>query len=83
MKYDPKVNDYVKWKSDLKGWVYFKCSNYITLEILVRPKDSENYKASPIHANNRVLLLCYEDEWENLEYVQSRSFLHEKFEDSE
>ena len=44
MKYDPKVNDYVKWTKGVEGWVYFKCDEYITIEYSVRPKDEVNYE---------------------------------------
>ena len=40
--YQPEVNDYVKWKvklgQDLEGWVYFKSSDYITIEISTKPR---------------------------------------------
>ena len=35
--YDPQINDYVKW-NDIEGWVYFKCDEYITIEISVKDK---------------------------------------------
>ena len=52
--YEPQVNDYVKWVTELgqvhEGWVYFKAdsteerrgwkkpSRYITIEIATKPK---------------------------------------------
>lgn len=78
MSYKPKVNDYVKWKPHIEGWVYFKCENYITIETLVRPKDEVNYSCSPIHVNNRLLVLCYHDQWKELNYVKSRKSKNEK-----
>ena len=52
--YDPKVNDYVRWETELgqvhEGWVYFKTdsieekkgwkkpSRYITIEIATKPR---------------------------------------------
>jgi hypothetical protein len=77
MSYRPKVNDYVKWKSYIEGWVYFKCNDYITIETLVQPKDELNYNASRIHANNRLLVLCYSNQWAELNYVKSRESIHE------
>jgi hypothetical protein len=78
MKYVPQVNDYVIWKSHIKGWVYFKCEQYITIESRVNPKNPENYRASPIHANNRLLVLCYHDQWKELKYVKKRKSVHEE-----
>jgi hypothetical protein len=78
--YEPKVNDYVKWNNGkgVEGWVYFKSSKYITIEQSVRPKDSENYEACQLHRNERVLVLCYDNQWKELEYVKSRQSVHEK-----
>ncbi len=78
MTYTPKVNDYVIWEKQIEGWVYFRCNEYITIETSVRPKDNVNYIASPIHANNRLLVICYKDQWENLTYVKSRSSIYEE-----
>lgn len=78
MNYDPKVNDYVKWKNHICGWVYFKCDQYITIETIVKEKDQENYLAAPIHANNRLLVLCYRNQWKELKYVKSRKSKYEK-----
>lgn len=77
--YVPQINDYVKWKDGkgVEGWIYFKCPKYITIEKSVRLKDDENYRASPIHANERLLVLCYSDQWNQLEYVKSRESIHE------
>jgi hypothetical protein len=77
MKYKPKVNDYVIWTKGVQGWVYFTDSSYITIEVSVKPKNPENYKASPIHANNRLLVLCYKNQWKELEYVKSRKSIHD------
>jgi len=77
MSYTPKVNDYVTWSKGVEGWVYFKCGDYITIELLVRPKDEENYRASPIHANERVLVICYHEQWKELIYVKSRKSVYE------
>jgi hypothetical protein len=72
MTYEPKINDYVKWKPHIKGWVYFKCKEYITIEVAVRPKNQENYKACSLHQNERVLVLCYNQQWKELKYIRSR-----------
>lgn len=78
MKYIPKVNDFVIWTKGVQGWVYFADSEYITIEASVKPKNSENYKAAPIHANNRLLVLCYKNQWHELQYIRSRQSVHEE-----
>ena len=70
--YEPKVDDYVYWNSFVEGWVYFKITDYITIEISVTPKDVINYEAAPFHKNNRVLVCCYKNDWNNLTYIKSR-----------
>ncbi len=79
MKYDPRVNDYVKWNNGkgVEGWVYFKGKEYITIEVNVRPKDCENLQACCLHANERLLVLCYINQWKELEYVRSRESVYE------
>lgn len=72
--YIPQVNDYVKWNNGkgVEGWVYYKGQQYVTIEINVRPKDPENFQACCIHANDRLLVLCYSNQWNQLEYIRSR-----------
>jgi hypothetical protein len=79
MKYYPQVNDYVKWNDGkgVEGWVYFACNEYITIERLVRPKDCENYEACCLHANERLLVLCYSDQWHKLVFIKKRTSVHE------
>lgn len=77
MSYTPKVNDYVIW-NHVQGWVYFKCKFYITIEAFTKPKDSINYQASPIHANDRLLVICYSEQWNELKYVKTRSSIYEE-----
>lgn len=73
MSYIPNVNDYVKWKTKgQEGWVYFKHEEYITIETDVWEKTQENYTHCPIHRNDRVLVLCYHNQWNELEYIKSR-----------
>ena len=78
MSYNPKVNDYVIWKKDIEGWVYFKDTEYITIESWVQPKSEENYQACSIHRNNRLLILCYKEQWHELTYVKSRESVYEE-----
>ena len=78
MDYTPIVNDYVKWTKGVEGWVYIKCEEYITIEYNVRPKDELNYRACSIHANERLLVICYNNQWNQLEYVKSRESVYEE-----
>jgi hypothetical protein len=77
MSYTPQVNDYVTWKH-IQGWVYFRTNSYVTIEAYVKPKHPEDYQVSPIHANNRLLILCYSNQWKELTYVKSRNSIHEE-----
>ena len=74
MTYEPQVDDYVKWNDRVEGWVYFKDAEYITIEISVRPKNEQNYQACSLHRNDRLLVLCYSNQWSQLEYVKRREF---------
>lgn len=76
--YEPQVNDYVKWKPHIEGWVYFKDKEYITIESSVQPKSEENYHACSIHRNNRLLVLCYNEQWKELIYIKTRESVHEE-----
>lgn len=76
--YVPKVNDYVTWTKGVEGWIYFVDKEYITIEVLVTPKDEVNYRAAPIHTNNRLLVLCYNNQWKELTYVRSRQSVYEE-----
>ena len=71
--YTPKVHDYVKWKG-LQGWIYWidPEKKYLTIEIMVREKTEESYKDCSLHRNERCLVLCYPENWKDLEYVKSR-----------
>lgn len=76
--YEPNVNDYVKWANGIEGWVYFKDNSYITIEVGVRPKDCQNYQACCLHRNERLLVLCYHNQWKELVYVKSRKSIYEE-----
>lgn len=78
MKYVPEVNDYIIWKNSVEGWVYFKGEDYITIEVNVRPKTYENYTACDLHRNDRLLVLCYKNQWKELTYIKSRESIYEK-----
>ena len=70
--YKPSLNDYVRWKKGVEGWVYFVDSDYITIETNVFPKDEQNIRACSLHRNYRVLVLCYKEQWEQLECIGYR-----------
>ena len=70
--YKPSLNDYVSWTKGVEGWVYFADKEYITIETNVFPKDEQNIQACSLHKNNRVLVLCYAEQWNELEYVGYR-----------
>jgi hypothetical protein len=78
MSYVPEVNDYVKWKEQIEGWVYFKDNQYITIEVGIRPKSEYDYQNSSIHRNHRVLILCYNNQWNELEYIRSRDSVNDE-----
>jgi hypothetical protein len=81
MTYEPQVNDYVEWTKGVEGWVYFKDREYITIECSVRPKDEINYQCCSLHRNERVLVVCYSEQWNQLEYVKSRKSRYEEEQD--
>ena len=72
--YTPKVNDYVKWKN-LEGWVYFKDDEYITIEIAVKEKKCTK---GTNHKKEHILVICYHNQWKDLEYVKSRAPKYEE-----
>tara|TARA_R110000868_G_scaffold8124_2_gene41920 strand:- start:7223 stop:7459 length:237 start_codon:yes stop_codon:yes gene_type:complete len=78
MNFEPKVNDYVVWTKGVEGWVYFVDNEYITIETNVWEKSKESYEHSPIHRNDRVLVLCYSHQWNELTYVKSRKSVYEE-----
>jgi hypothetical protein len=73
MIYTPKVNDYVIWKQKNfidEGWVYFKCPQYITIEIGTKDKPDELVN---MHKKTHILVVCHCQFWNQLEYVKSRN----------
>jgi hypothetical protein len=78
MTYTPNVNDYVVWTRGIEGWVYFKNEEYITIETDVWEKDQENYEHCKLHRNDRVLVLCYHYQWNELTYIKSRKSVYEE-----
>ena len=68
LNYVPQIDDYVKWK-DLQGWVYFKCDEYITIEIGVKDKPDNLVQ---MHKKTHCCVLCFPQYWNELEYVKNR-----------
>ena len=83
MSYSPAVNDYVIWNNDkgVEGWVYFKGKEYITIETKVWPKHPEDQPVGTFHQNERVLVVCYPEQYSQLSYIQSRPFIDSPGED--
>lgn len=83
--YSPKVNDYVIWHKDphpVQGWVYFEDPSYITIEMGTSPKDDVNIMHCPIHKKTHILIVCYPDNWHQLEYIKSRKSIYDQEENS-
>lgn len=72
--YKPNRNDYVKWKNGIEGWVYFKCPEYITIEIMVKEKPDNLVK---FHKKTHILILCYEHQWNELTFIKKRKTIYE------
>ena len=72
MNYSPRVNDYVIWKQKHyvdEGWVYFKCNDYITIEVGTKDKPDELVN---MHKKTHILVVCQSQYWNELEYVKNR-----------
>ena len=75
-----------------EGWVYFKgdkipkkrgfneSPQYLTIEVAVRDKPDCKYSSgkSMLHKKIHTLLLCYVQDWKDLEYVKNRRDVEEK-----
>lgn len=88
MSYEPEVNDYVVWDRGEygkdEGWVYFKGdkeepvkgfdphSRYITIETAIKPKPKCEYAKNERHKYIHTLLLCYEHDWKDLQFIKRR-----------
>ena len=66
--YTPKVDEYIRWKN-LEGWVYFKDDAYVSIEIAVKDKVCNK---GTHHKKDHLLVLCYHNQWNELEYVKTR-----------
>ena len=79
MKYIPQINDYVVWKDSLgrvsEGWVYFYSEHYITIEISVKDKPKCEYTKEEKHKKIHCLVLCFPENWHELEFIKKRDSL--------
>lgn len=75
-EYVPKLHDYVKWhtKNGIthEGWVFFKGDEHISIELGVTDKKFCDLTAHHKHRKNHILLVCYNFDWHQLEYVKCR-----------
>ena len=81
--YEPKVNDYVKWKTTagvLQGWVYYRdiCDEYITIELGTKPKPYCTVTRTHKHCKYHTLLLCYKNQWNQLQYIKKRESIYDE-----
>jgi hypothetical protein len=70
----------VNWKTKKnEGWVYFKCDDYITIETYVWEKESGRTMSAALYIEmDRVLVLCYRNQWNELTYIKSRKSVYEE-----
>ena len=73
MKYTPKINDYVHFRS-VEGWVYFVTDEYLTIEISVKPKPECELTRHSKHKMTHCLIVCYSHNWNELRYTHSRRY---------
>lgn len=74
--YEPQLNDYVKWPHYNhcdEGWVYFKCPEYITIEVGTKDKCEENIRDCSLHKKTHTLVVCHNWYWNELKYIKKRS----------
>ncbi len=81
--YVPQVNDYVKWKKGpitLEGWVYYRdeMDDYITIELGTKPKPYCTITRTHKHCKYHTLLLCYQNQWNELQYIKKRNSIYDE-----
>ena len=70
MTYQPKIDDYVKWRN-VEGWVYYLDDEHLTIEISVKPK-ADNLV--PMHKKHHCLIVVNNYNYDELVYVNSRRY---------
>ena len=68
MMYSPTINDRVKWREH-EGWVYTITDEYFTLEVATKLKEDN---LLPIHKKHHVLILVFNNEYDNVVYLGHR-----------
>ena len=68
MMYSPTINDRVKWREH-EGWVYSITDKYFTLEVATKPKEDN---LLPTHKKHHVLILVFNNEFNNVVYLGHR-----------
>jgi len=78
MTYIPKLNDYVKWRSN-EGWVYYvdKMDEYFTIEVGVKDKPPCEYTKVEKHKKVHCCLVCYRQFWNEVEYIKRRKSVYD------
>ena len=92
MTYEPKVNDYVVWTTELgmkhEGWVYFVASpsepkrgwvtpaRYCSIEIATKERPSCDLSTF-LHKRIHVCICCFESNWNELEFIRRRVSKHD------
>ena len=66
--YQPTVNDRVRWREH-EGWVYTITEEYFTLEVATKLKEDN---LLPIHKKHHVLILVFNNEFNNVVYLGHR-----------
>ena len=66
--YQPTVNDRVRWREH-EGWVYTITDEYFTLEVATKLKEDN---LLPIHKKHHVLILVFNNEFNNVVYLGHR-----------
>lgn len=83
MSYKPQIDDYVKWKQKHfvdEGWVYFKCPDYITIEVGTKDKPDS---LVDLHKKTHILVVCQSQFWNELEYIKNRRNSEDEYKSQE
>ena len=77
-KYNPQVNDLVRW-GEHEGWIYYRDEEgeYISIEIHVKHKNCDQLLNGTSHRKDHILIVCYPQDWGDLEYIRSRNSIYD------
>jgi hypothetical protein len=62
----------------LKDGSISSAKNTSRLNTLFVPKMKSILSAVPIHRNERLLVICYKEQWKELKYIKSRQSIYEE-----